>query len=289
MTASENPPSPRRRDWQHPQHQWVLLLSLLMVLLIPCFAALNRPGEDFDRQFYLAAAGWPRPYDAVPVTPLRTGGVYGIFTPMVPVVLQPFGLLPLRWARAIVQAATVTSLLALAGRRWQAGLLTLASAPALLLVFHYANLDAISALGALLPPAGGLFLLLMKPQAAGLAAVAWLAQRRWGALLPAVVVMALVTLLWPEWLARARLAPAGALNVSLFPFSLLLALPLLGYAVKRRDPLLAALATPLAVPYVAFYSLAPTVALLARRSVVGGLVACLASWGLLYWLMQTVN
>jgi hypothetical protein len=85
------------------------------------------------------------------------------------------------------------------------------------------------------------------------------------------------------------MSPAGALNVSLFPWSLAVALPLLWYAVQRRDPLLAALATPLAAPYIALYSLAPAIALLARRHWALGLLSNVASWLLLYWLQARLG
>lgn len=261
------------------------LPALLALLLIPLFAWLDIGGADFDQQFYLAGQGWPEPFAAVPVRPLRTGGIYGIFLPWTIAVVQPFSLLPLVWARATVQAGTIAALLLLAGERPLAWLAALGSAPAILLTFHYANLDALSGLGLLLPPAGGLLLLAMKPQALGLAALLWLVERRWRAFLPLAIVVLLSTLLWPEWLLRVRHSPAGALNVAFFPWSLLLALPLLLAALRRRDAQLAALATPLALPYVPIYSLAPAIALLARRRWWWGALASAGSWLLLWGLM----
>lgn len=263
-----------------------LRLALLFFCLVPLFAWLNIGGEDFDEQFYQAGQGWPDIFAAVPVRALETGGIYGVFLPWAATVVQPITLLPLPWARAVVQAASVAALLALAGPRRLAWLAALSSAPAILLIFHYANLDALAGAGVLLPPAGGLLLLAIKPQALGLAALVWLAERRWWSLGPLALVVVLSTLLWPEWVARVQQSPAGALNVSFFPWSLLVALPLLALALRRRDVTLAALATPLAVPYVAIYSLAPAIALLARRRWWAGLLASAASWGLLWWLME---
>lgn len=262
------------------------LPALLALMLTPFFVWLDIGGQDFDTQFYAAGRGWPHIFDAVPIREVEKGGIFGIFLPWAIAVVQPFALLPLIWARALTQAGTLAALLLLAGSRPLAWLATLSSAPAILLIFHSSNLDAISALGVLLPPAGGLFLLAMKPQAAALAATVWLAERRWQAFIPMGVVILLSTLLWPEWLIRIQESPAGALNVSLFPWSLLLALPLLAWSIYRRDILLAALLTPLTMPYVAIYTLAPTIALLARRNRWSGFLANGVSWAILYLLMQ---
>jgi hypothetical protein len=262
---------------------WYLFVFLL---LIPVFAGLNLRGTDFDEQFYQAGRGWVDIYGAVPLRPLATGGNYGIFLPWAIALIQPITLLPLEWARAIIQSATVVALGLLAGPRPIAWLFTFSSAPTLLLITYYANLDAVAALGLFLPPVGGVLLLAIKPQAVGLAALVWLAHGRWRAFAPLGMVVGLSTLLWSEWIYRLRDSSAGALNVSLFPYSLLLAIPLLILAIRRKDLLLAALATPLAVPYVAHYSLAPIIALLARRHWLLGLVATVSSWGVLWLLMQ---
>jgi hypothetical protein len=190
------------------------------------------------------------------------------------------------WARAVVQAATVLALGIASGARPSAWIVALFSAPALLLISYYANLDAIAAAGVLLPPAGGLLLLAAKPQAAGLAVVVWLAQGKWRSFAPAVLVIALSTLLWSEWTLRVQESVAGALNISLFPYSLLAAAPLLVIAVRKNDPLLAAVITPLVVPYVAFYSVAPAIALLARRHLALGIAGNVLSWGILWLLVE---
>lgn len=269
-----------------PRKIWI---PALFLLLIPLFAWLNLRGTDFDEQFYQAGRGWVDIYGAVPLTPLQTGGYYGIFLPWAVVVVQPISLLPLAWARAIIQAATVVGLILLAGSRPLAWLCTLSSASAIMLVGYYANLDTVAALGLLLPPAGGLFLLAIKPQAAGLAAVVWLAQGKWRAFVPLGVVVLLSTIVWGEWLFRLQGSSAGGLNVSFFPYSLLIAIPLFIWAIRRGDILLAAIATPLAVPYVAYYSLAPTIALLARRHWLLGLAANIASWVMMGFLMQRLR
>jgi hypothetical protein len=204
-------------------------------------------------------------------------------------LVQPLGLLPLVWARAVVQAGTFIALCLLAGPRFRAWAITLSSAPALLLVGYYVNLDALAAVGVLLPAAGGIVLLAAKPQAAGLAALVWLARGKWRAFAPLAAVVILATVVWAEWLTRVRDSAAGGLNVALFPYSLVIAVPLVWVAIRRNDVRLAALATPLAVPYVAFYSLAPAIALLTRRHWSLGLGANVLSWVVLWWLMERLS
>jgi hypothetical protein len=276
-------------SWSQRVVNRATLPALLALLLIPLFAYLNVGGDDFDPQFYAAGRAWPHIFDAVPVRVVQKGGVFGIFLPWAVAVVQPITLLPLVWARAIIQAGTVSALLLLAGPRPLAWVATLSSAPAILLIFNYANLDALAGVGVLLPPAGGLLLLAMKPQALGLAGIVWLAERRWRAFIPLAIIVLLATLLWPEWLVRIRQSPAGALNVSLFPWTLLVAAPLLWQALRRRDALLAALTTPLVAPYIAIYSLAPAIALLSRRRWWMGALANAASWVVLWWLMRRMS
>ena len=102
----------------------------------------------------------------------------------------------------------------------------------------------------------------------------------WDALLPGFVVL-LATLHWPEWLYRATLASQGGWNWSIFPWGLFLAIPLVVRACQRRDPILAAVATPLASPYITLTATAPILALVFRRwPYLGGLL-WLASWAII--------
>lgn len=270
----------------NPKFNPFLQFSVLVVIAVPIFAWLNSGGLDFDPQYYVAGRGWPRIYDAVPLIPVSFGGVYGIFLPWAVAVVQPFTLLPLVWARAVVQGVSLAAFIAIAGPHPLARLMTLLNPLVLLILFNQVNLDAIAALGLLLPPAGGLILLAMKPQVAGLVVLLWLKHGKWRHFIPAAIVIGLSTLLWTEWIERLRLSPEGALNISFFPWSLLIAIPLLIWAVRRNDIWLAALATPLAMPYFALYSLAPTCAILCRLNWRWGAVIVGVGWVAAAWLYQ---
>jgi hypothetical protein len=260
---------------------------ILVLIAIPVFSWLNIGGLDFDPQYYVAGRGWPRIYDAVALIPVSFGGVYGIFLPWAVAFVQPFTLFPLVIARAIVQALSLAAFIALAGPHLLSRLTTLSNPLVLLILFNQVNLDAIATAGLLLPPAGGLLLLAMKPQVAGLAALVWLWQGQWKHFVPAGVVIVLSTLLWSEWIPRVTLSPEGALNVSFFPWSLILAIPLLILAVRRQDVWIAGLATPLAVPYIALYSLAPTCAIINRLNWRWGLIINIIGWIAGAWLYST--
>lgn len=261
--------------------------AALVLITVPLFAWLNIGGLDFDPQYYVAGRGWTQIYEAVPIVPVSFGGVYGIFLPWAVVVVQPFTLLPLVWARAVVQAVSLGAFVALAGPHPFARIMTLLNPLVLLILFNQVNLDAIATVGLLLPPAGGLLLLAMKPQVAGLAAVIWLWRGKWRHFIPAAVVVLSSTFLWSEWIVRVQQSPEGALNVSFFPWSLLLAIPLLGWAIRRNNLWLAALATPLAMPYIALYSLAPICAILCRLNWRWGAVITVVGWVAAAWLYQS--
>lgn len=240
------------------------------------------PANDL-RQYVNAAAGWPHPYRG---SPLEGGGGeswYGVFLPWAVPFFLPLVWVPSALATALVRVATLVALYLLTGRVFWKSILLFLSAPAVVLLWQ-GNLDALVATGVLLPGAGALLLLAVKPQVAALAALPILRRDGWRhALLPALVIL-LATLLWPEWLSRVRLAGVafGPWDWNLFPWGVPLGLALTGWAVRQRDPLLAAVATPLLSPFLPAYTLAPALALLFRRwPAVAGLlwvVTWIAAW-----------
>ncbi len=230
---------------------WFWVLTLL-VAVYPI-----GPANDL-RQYFNAAASWPEPFLG---SPLEGGGgesSYGIFLPWAIPFFLPLALIPPSIATALLRAGTLVALYLLTGRVFWKALLVCLSAPGLVLLWQ-GNLDALVALGLLLPASGGLLLLSIKPQVAALAALPLLQRAGWKhALFPALVVL-LSTLLWPEWLMRVRLAGVafGPWDWNLFPWGVPFGFALLVWGIRRRDPLLAALATPLVSPFLPAYTLAP--------------------------------
>ncbi|MBA3531039.1 MAG: hypothetical protein H0T73_03850 [Ardenticatenales bacterium] len=254
----------RAREWGG-----ILLLALAMALI---------PAKAPDvPQFYDAARAWPEPY-SIPLERMGDGW-YRIFTPWAVVLFLPLALGPQLLAAALVRALTIIAFYLLTGRSLWKTIVLIFSPPALILLMN-GNLDAISGLGALLPGSGALLLLMVKPQAAALSALPILRRDGWWhALLPLVLVV-LSTLLWPEWLERAAAARGGGWNVGalLFPYSIPVGLLLLLYGWRERDPIPAAIATPLLSLYVSLPTLAVTGALLLRRWPRLGVLICMLPW-----------
>jgi hypothetical protein len=245
--------------------EWIAVAML-------CLLFVTLPLEALDvRQYYEGAQSWPDIY-RLPVEYEENGGLYRIFSPWSAVLFLPLSFIPMKVAAAVVRVALVVSLHFLTGRVfWKtAAVLT---APTALLVAN-GNLDAISALGLLLPGSGALVLLMVKPQAAALAAPLILRRAGWQHPLIPILVLLLSTLLWPEWIARASLASQGASNLHLFPFGVPFAMILFVQAWRRDDPILAAIASPLAAPYLSMPTLAVTLALLFRKSSWTGQAGC---------------
>lgn len=126
------------------------------------------------------------------------------------------------------------------------------------------NIDWLVVLGFVLPPPAALFFLVIKPQiGAGLALFYLVEAWRKGGILRVVWDFGPVTVafllsfavfgLWPLQLARM---PADAYNRSLWPYGLLFGVPLLVYALAKRQKLTAAASTPLLAPYINIHSFA---------------------------------
>jgi hypothetical protein len=237
---------------------WAWGVTLFIAML---FAPL---AEDFV-QYYEAARAWPEPFVGVPLVKLNQG-YYGIFLPWAVPLFLPVALLPLNVAMALMRTLSMGLLFHLTGRsRWKMAALCLS--PVAMSLVATGNIDAIAASGILLSGPAAIILLMMKPQVAGLAMLPVLRRDGWKQLVPMLVIVALSTWLWPEWIERAALAREGStrLNWSVFPYGIPVALVLLFLGWQRRDPELGALATPFAVPYFAFYSFAPMMAITFHR------------------------
>lgn len=131
------------------------------------------------------------------------------------------------------------------------------SSPMLLYSIGYGNIEWLPWLGLLMPLPLALVFLTIKPQATfGVIAVrlltTWERKGLVGVLL-AVLPTAVLTLIWllvwgyPHPPERTNYG-----NVSLFPYTLIIGIPLLIVALHRRSIRLAALAAPFVSPYVTF-------------------------------------
>lgn len=179
---------------------------------------------------------------------------------------------------AAIFALTISSMAARAYgyRRSAVGIaLALVSLPTLW-VLHLGEVSGITVLGLLLLP-WGVPLVLLKPQ---VAAFALLAKRKW--FIAGCVWVLISLLIWGFWPLRLLVVQGSEWkatypqDITLFPWGLILALPLLWFSRRDEDLLMAAgsLATPHLFPYH-FIVLMPA---LSRMRVRWALATWLVTW-----------
>ena len=133
------------------------------------------------------------------------------------------------------------------------------------------NADWVPLLALLLPQEWGMVALVAKPQSIGGMALIWLktSNARVRLLLPLALLLVLSFVLWGNWLPlmleRGAIVQDMGWNAAPFPLLVPAGLWLLWRAWQTDNALLAGLATPLLMPYIAFYSLVAWFTLLACR------------------------
>lgn len=183
------------------------------------------------------------------------------------VFLLPHVWLPMRWGNAANLCLNITALTLLMARYkggWQAYLLTFTS-PLFLDLLRTNNVEWIPVVALLLPPAWGLPLLLVKPQVFGGIALVWWKRARYrlGFIVPLLAIAAACWLIWGNWISKMGLhVDTRMWNFAPWPLGVPVGLFLLLKAFQSDDETLAAVSTPLLVPYLAPYSLTAVLALL---------------------------
>jgi len=140
------------------------------------------------------------------------------------------------------------------------------------------NVEWLPLLGLLVNPFFGGVLLSCKPQCLSLAFLIWLKRDLRVAILPlAVLLFSLVV--WGWWPGDVELDLSSKLyNFSILPVGIPYGIYLLWIAWREDDAYLAAIATPLFVPYLAPYSLVSVLALLASTRPKAGAWFYLSLW-----------
>lgn len=238
-----------------PRSYLFLLPALAIFGIVLYFLQLYYPpAVDWEYSFSPLSEHWRNPY------------VIRTFT-MPPWVtfLVPHAWLPLSWGNAINLSLNITVILALVRRYnggWQTLLLVFTSPP----FFDLArtnNIDWIPMLAFLIPPAWGLPLLAIKPQSMGASALIWWKREkfRWQMLLPLVLVLGISLFVWGNWIVELGLIDNIVWNFAPWPLGIPLGVYMLVRAYKKDDVILAAVATPFLVPYIAPYSITALFAL----------------------------
>lgn len=261
------------RRW--PPTRWLLLGGLLLLMAVG--AALrwtlqseymrgvlevdwgNIPPWTFDWDVFRAASlallRGQNPYE------VGSEGMRFFNPPWTVLLLVPVALLP-RIPGLIVLALISTVSLLLVARRMGMGLwgsVLLVTSLMHIESMLNGNIEFLPWLGVLFPAPVALLFFAIKPQAtAGAIALVLLGEMQdngWVGLLKALAPTAALTALWLLIWGPPPTKPfSDAINFSLFPYSLIVGLPALFYALARRDLRWAALAGPLLSPYVPFHT-----------------------------------
>jgi len=251
----------------------LLLIPLAGILILVCYAVP-------------AGVDWQKTYNGI----LRYRDPYLVSTftnPPWATILLPHSLLPLQWGNAVNLALNIIVMTwliqRLGGKPWTLALVF--TSPIAIQMARTNNIEWIPALAICLGPALGFPLMALKPHALGGACIVWawrvIREKRFATFIPLLVVVASSFVIWGLWPQRLNGLPPDSYqwNFSPWPWGIPLGLVILGIALRRDDPLLAALATPLLTPYIASYSLVAPLAIIATRWPQAGI----AVWGALWW------
>jgi hypothetical protein len=238
---------------------WLVVIAAVAGLALAAGYALP-PGVDWRYVFRpgaLSLLAGQSPY----VTVERQSAA-----PWALLALVPLAILPEALGRGLLFVISLASF-AYAAARLGAGRLSLAFfllSPPVLHSLLNGNLDWIVALGCVLPPWIGIFLVAVKPQIGFGVVLFWLAEAwragKWPAVARLAAPIGVAYLLsfalfgfWPATFATIA-EDSASWNASLWPYSIPVGLGLLVFALRRRQPRAALAASPCLSPYVLFHS-----------------------------------
>ena len=196
-------------------------------------------------------------------TPYTVPGVFN--PPWLFVLLIPIAILPEKLGIVIMFVLFSVGTLLVAhrlGASWKT-LLMFTLSPVIWRGAIIANIDWLVGVGFLLPPQIGLFFVLIKPQIGLAVALYWFVEafRKGGwkeivrVFSPVVAGFLLSFLVFGFWPLQASAYPPEGMNVSTYPYGLLVGAGLLTFAIHKRSFPLAILASPFFSPYVGVTSL----------------------------------
>ena len=242
---------PISRWHDHFRNAVIICVALVFTVLI--FTMLPVTFMDWMDSFRPTAANLETPYGP------------GIFNPpWLFVILHPLTWFDPRVGASllIVISLVIISIYVKAPKKV---LLVACSAPLIALV-TLGQIDGLIILGLMLPAEIGLVWLMMKPQGVFLTALRRLSPR---SIIIAGSILVLSVLVWGFWwqdlLLFRSLTDTGH-NVSLFPYTMLLGLPLIYLGLKRNSDALLCLASLSFSPYFMITSTLPAVAAIVRES-----------------------
>lgn len=231
-----------------------LLLFIGLVILLtftlpeaPDWHNLYRPGA-------LAMIQGKNPFD----NPIFYNAPW-VLIPMIPLLLLPEAV-----GRAILTVATLV-ILVLVAHRFGArpvGIVFILLSPPVFQLMLDGNIDWIVALGFILPPQIGLFLLAVKPQTGMVVGIFWLVEAYqkgrirevFRVFLPVTLAFVISFLMYGFWPLRFSTALELGGNASLWPMSIPIGLALTAAAMRKHRVEYAMAASPCLTPYALLHS-----------------------------------
>ncbi len=231
------------------------LAVFLILILWGLFAFLPVTYKDWIDAFRPAALHWQNPY-------FDPGLIFN--PPWIFPFLHPLALLPPRFGAGLLMLLSLVVVALYVGSPKK--LLIVVIAAPMSTLFTLGQLDALLLVGLMLPGWAGVPFLLAKPQ--GVILTLLNRKRRNRHTLIAIIVILLVSVAgWGFWWQNIiGFAPNQTVNMSLFPYSLLITLPLLYFGWKNESDGLLALASLSLMPYFMITSTLPAIAALIEET-----------------------
>ncbi|MFC1976487.1 hypothetical protein ACFLXQ_08810, partial [Chloroflexota bacterium] len=213
-----------------------LVLGMLVIIAWILFARLPVTYQDWSHTFRPAALHWQDPY-------YRESRVFN--PPWIFPVLYPLALLPNRVGAGLLIIVSVIAVTMYTGSIKKT-LIVAASAPMAVLI-ALGQLDALLLFGLVIPYGLGIPILVAKPQAVFLTILPRL--NRWSILFT-LLVFALSIFIWGDWWTNIIGHQLNVrANMSLFPYTIILGIPLAFWGLRRKSDALLCLGSLCFAPY----------------------------------------
>ena len=230
-------------------------------------------------ELYPTGVDWQGTYTKL--NPADPYAVDSFFNPPFAVLFLPHSQLPTRIGNAINMTINILVIMYAIHKLdggWQAVVMVFTS-PVFFDLCRTNNIDWLPLLGIAVGSPAGILPLICKPQAMAGAALIWI-KRDWRVVLIPACVMLISFAVWGFWPAQIEATQLinKPFNFSVLPVGAPYGLYLLWKAWRMDDEYLAAAATPFLVPYIAPYSIAGVLCVVACKYPAAGRWLYFCSW-----------
>jgi hypothetical protein len=256
----------------------------LLLYLLPWYVIFTRlSGTPFGIDFQMLSAA---SNSALQLRNPYTSGPGFYNPPWMLLIVAPFAILPHQlgfWTWTVTGVAAYAAAFRRMGLNWPETLMLIFS-PLAIGNLMFGNYDWLILLAATLPPAWGMWFMVLKPQLGGGLAALW---SLWGIQAGmrkfAVTVLPVAVAILLSYLLGYRLPASTSMTWSAdaWPWGIPVGVGLMYLAIRKEDPLLALAASPFLSPYVVWHSWIAVLLPLARKRWALG-AGILASW-IFFW------